>query len=165
MARRIQEEVAGLEFDPVAARRRLRRLRFLSHLNNDFPELKKLALKAIREVERLQKEVQAMERIHGDHRLDEEGNPAGGRTTGGSFHIQWQDGPVGPDGKGRNGAFVEEVLEAALDRLYFLNYAADGKFRCSQNESAIIHVEKALCELGSRTRERRARGVEGTHRR
>ena len=97
-----------------------------------------------------------------DHRLDADGNPAGGTTTGTGISISWQDGPLGR-GSERiepNGAFVEGVIAAALGRL---QYYQDTKFRCRENALAITKLEEALHWCQHRTADREARAVEGTH--
>lgn len=96
------------------------------------------------------------------HRVDADGNPAGGTTTGVGLAVQWQDGPLVIDGERalQNGAFVEALIEAALGRL---NFYQESKFACAQNAQAIACLELALYHLDSRTRSRQARGVEGTH--
>ena len=101
-------------------------------------------------------------RIIQDHRLDNDGNPAGGDTSGRGFTIEWQNGPLAVDGERREptGAFVEDVIAAAIGRLEFYNA---GKFRCRENSLAITHLEEALHWCEHRTRDREARGVEGTH--
>jgi hypothetical protein len=93
---------------------------------------------------------------------DENGNPAGGCTYGTGFAISWQNGPLGrgDERKGPNGAFVEDVITAALKRLEFYQ---DSEFKCLENECAITHLETALEVLKSRTADREARLVEGTH--
>lgn len=97
-----------------------------------------------------------------DHRSDDQGRPAGGTTTGRGFEIQWQDGPLAVDGERSepNGAFVEDVIAAALGRLEYYNST---QFRCRENSLAITKLEEALHWLDHRTRDREARGVEGTH--
>lgn len=102
------------------------------------------------------------QRITSDHRLDGEGRPAGGDTVGLGISIQWQDGPLAFDGVRRepNGAFVEAVIAAAIDRLEF--YQA-GEFRCRENALAITKLEEALHWCNHRTAKREERGVEGTH--
>lgn len=97
--------------------------------------------------------------------VDSDGYPAGGTVRGTGLHIDWQNGPLGT-GEERllpNGAFVEDVLQACLERIRFYQDAADGKFRCRENALAITHIEDALFRLDDRTRQRQARGVEGTH--
>ncbi len=100
--------------------------------------------------------------ISGKHENDSEGNPAGGKTVGMGIEINWQNGPLGRgDGRSEpNGAFVEGVIAAALDRL---QYYQGGKFKCRENALAITKLEEALHWCQHRTAEREARAVEGTH--
>lgn len=100
--------------------------------------------------------------ITSHHDVDENGNPAGGVTTGTGISISWQNGPLAVDGvrKEPNGAFVEGVIAAALDRLQ--HYQAS-KFACRENALAITKLEEALHWCNHRTANREARGVEGTH--
>lgn len=97
------------------------------------------------------------------HHYTEKGMPAGGDTLGKGISIHWQDGPLNVDGARRepNGAFVEGVLQAALGRLE--HYQTSERFRCRENALAITKIEEALHWLDHRTRDREARGVEGTH--
>lgn len=99
-----------------------------------------------------------------EHRTDENYNPAGGTTFGTGFTIEWQDGPLGrgEDRKEPNGAFVEGVILACVDRL---NFYQASRFVCSSNAVAIRHLEAALEELDKRTSDRERRGVEGMHER
>ena len=103
-----------------------------------------------------------LQRVVGKHEVDSDGNPAGGRTRGVGIEIVWQNGPLGrgADRKEPNGAFVEGVIQAALDRLEF--YQA-GKFKCRENALAITKLEEALHWCQHRTRDREIRDVEGTH--
>ena len=100
--------------------------------------------------------------ITGTHVTDDNGNPAGGRTIGKGITIDWQNGPLAVDGvrKDPNGAFVEGVILAALDRL---RYYQAGKWACRENALAITKLEESLHWLQHRTANREARGVEGTH--
>lgn len=100
--------------------------------------------------------------IEGNHFNDENGNPAGGTTTGTGIRITWQNGPLGrgAERKEPNGAFVEGVLQAAADRI---EYYQASKFASSDNQEALDHISKALEALERRTKSREARGVEGTH--
>lgn len=59
-----------------------------------------------------------------------------------------------------NGAFVEDIVAAAIGRLQF--YQAS-KFSCRENALAITHLQEAAHWLDHRTRDRETRGVEGTH--
>jgi len=100
--------------------------------------------------------------VTSNHFNDADGNPAGGATYGTGFAIAWQNGPLGR-GEHReepNGAFVEDIIGAAIDRLQ--HYQAS-KFACEPNATAIIMLEDALGNLRRRTAEREARSVEGTH--
>ena len=103
-----------------------------------------------------------MQEITGKHFNDENGNPAGGITTGVGIEVSWQNGPLGTgvDRKEPNGAFVEGVIAAALDRL---EYYQQGKFKCRENALAITKLEEALHWCMHRTQLRTIRKVEGTH--
>ena len=97
-----------------------------------------------------------------NHFTDPDGNPAGGATYGVGFAIAWQTGPL-VDGDVRqepNGAFVEEIINAAIDRL---EYYQSTKFACRNNQEAIQHLQLAVVALNFRTLDRESRGVEGTH--
>lgn len=104
--------------------------------------------------------------------VDPDQNPAGGFVKGVGLDIQWQDGPLGrgAERKEPNGAFVETVIRAALQRIQFYqNGLSDGKpsgtgkFACRENAIAITKLEEALLWLNSRTQRREAQAVEGTH--
>lgn len=92
---------------------------------------------------------------------DESGNPYGGCTFGTGFTISWQRGPLGRDGERQkpNGAFVEDIISAAKDRIEFYQKS---KFACEENAAAIEHLEAALGFLHQRTMKREYRKVEGT---
>jgi len=81
-----------------------------------------------------------LQAITGAHDVDSEGNPAGGKTEGVGIQIQWQNGPLGrgAERKEPNGAFVEGVIAAALDRLKFYQTASGGRFNCRENALAMI---------------------------
>lgn len=100
--------------------------------------------------------------FHSTHFHDADGNPEGGQTHGTGFAIAWQRGPLGrgDDRKAPNGAFVEDVIDAARDRIEFYQRS---RFACGANARALEHLEAALRELRARTADREARGVEGTH--
>jgi len=101
-------------------------------------------------------------RITENHFSDENGMPAGGTTFGNGFAIGWQNGPLGR-GEERippNGAFVEDVIRAAVGRL---EYYQNSRFKCAENADALVHLRIALECLQSRTAKREARQVEGTH--
>jgi hypothetical protein len=107
--------------------------------------------------------------MYANNLLDDEGNPTGGsvsliRAPFKPFvSITWQNGPRGnADGTldEPNGAFIEDVLWAALQRLEFFN---ETKYRDRSNSIAITHIEQALQALHDRSLERAYRGVEGKH--
>ena len=95
---------------------------------------------------------------------DVNGNPAGGSVKGTGLDIQWQNGPLGRIEDGTriepNGAFVETVISAALQRI---EYYQESKFNCRENAIAITKLEEALLWLNKRTMDREQRKVEGTH--
>lgn len=103
-----------------------------------------------------------MQELRAKNMKDEFGNPTGGKVLGTGIRIVWQDGPLGtgPERKAPNGAFVEGVLQAALQRLEFFQ---ESRFNCPENASAIIKINEALHWLNHRTAKREARKVEGTH--
>lgn len=111
--------------------------------------------------------------IEATNETDTNGNPSGGSVSlvagklGELRHalkIQWQDGPRGQEGTDElsppNGAFIEDVLWAALQRLEFFNQS---KYRDRGNALAITHIEGALQALKDRQLERSYRNVEGKH--
>lgn len=93
---------------------------------------------------------------------DPDGNPYGGFVRGKGINIDWQQGPLGrgEDRKEPNGAFVETVISAALQRI---EYYQSTQFKCRENAIAITKLEEALHWLEARTRNREKRQVEGTH--
>ena len=97
-----------------------------------------------------------------EHWNDADGNPAGGVSSGRGFAISWQNGPLGRDSDRRepNGAFVEDVVQAAIGRIEFYE---QGRFACDDNKVALDNLRAAGRALDRRTRERETRGVEGTH--
>lgn len=97
---------------------------------------------------------------HTNH-CDVGGNPAGGLAKARGIEIVWQDGPL--RGGEPTGAFVETVIQAALERLRFYQKAGEGRFKCRENDLAITHLEEAQHWLFARTADREKRGVEGTH--
>ena len=97
----------------------------------------------------------------------EDGVPSGGMSSGKGILIAWQRGALRELGNGHkvpNGAFVEGVIQAAIDRLEFFQDAAGGKFACVENATAIMLLNTALQSLDARTARRTSEGVEGTHR-
>ena len=90
-------------------------------------------------------------------KTDANGNPTGGKTTGIGLAIEWQEGIMSV---GKNGAFVEDTIQASIDRLNFFNST---KFRCRENSLAITKLEEALHWLNHRTQLRLAQGVEDSY--
>lgn len=95
---------------------------------------------------------------------DKDGNPTGGNVTGKGLNIGWQDGPRGQNADGSlgasNGAFVEDAIWAAVQRLEFFQ---ESKYADPANATAVSHLHSALMALDVRRQERAARGVEGQH--
>jgi hypothetical protein len=95
---------------------------------------------------------------------DPDGNPAGGIVEGVGLKINWQNGALGRTEEGTriepNGAFVETVLSAVIERIKFYQ---NSKFDCKENAVALTHCETALLWLNKRTQDREDRKVEGTH--
>ena len=90
------------------------------------------------------------------------GRPTGGTSSGRGFTISWQNGPLGR-GDARtepNGAFVEDIIAAAIGRIEF--YQTSG-FSCAENAEALDYLRRAAFALDKRTKDREARQVEGTH--
>lgn len=100
--------------------------------------------------------------MNSQHWNDSNGMPAGGTTYGRGFAIGWQNGPLGrgDDRKEPNGAFVEDIIAAAIDRL---TYYQRSQFASDYNARALRGLEEALFALNERTVDRDSRGVEGTH--
>ena len=100
-----------------------------------------------------------------ENKYDTQGSPAGGCVRGVGLSIDWQDGPLGrgEDRKEPNGAFVETVISAVLQRIEHYQVVHSGKFSCDENRDAIVYLEEALKCLNSRTKDREAREVERTH--
>lgn len=71
--------------------------------------------------------------------------------------IQFQNGPIQEFGV--NGISQEALLAVVIDRLRSFQ---SGPYSCRENAIALTHCEDAILWLQKRTRERLARGVEGT---
>ena len=100
--------------------------------------------------------------MNSEHWNDANGAPAGGTTYGRGFAIGWQNGPLGRGGDRTepNGAFVEDIIKAAIDRL---KYYQQSQFASDYNARALIGLEAAIFALNERTADREERDVEGTH--
>ena len=93
---------------------------------------------------------------------NENGRPAGGFVKGVGIEITFQDGPLG-DEDYPSGAFVEHVLEAALQRVQFYQDVEGGRYKCLENEEIITHLELAIAECVKRQNRRGVEGTLGTH--
>lgn len=104
--------------------------------------------------------------------MDDDENPTGGYVSlivekNGEPHnaltINWQDGPRGrEDGTlaDPNGAFVEDVILAAIKRLEFFQ---GSKYESDYNAEAAGHLAQAIEALEKRSNERAQAGTLGKH--
>ena len=94
--------------------------------------------------------------------VDSNGNPAGGYAHGVGMCVSFQDGPRGKTHAGdlapANGAFVEDLLVAARQRLSFFQ---ESRFACDANAECIRHIDYCIETLHNRAKERASRGVLG----
>ena len=106
-----------------------------------------------------------MKPIQSFNLTDDEGLPAGGVHVSPGCTIAWQNGPLGrgEDRQAPNGAFVENVIQAALERIEWYQTVSDGRFACPENALVITHLQEALSALNARTRRREVADIEGTH--
>lgn len=100
-------------------------------------------------------------RLQSEHWEDDNGLPLGGTTSGPGLCIGWQYGPRGQGAlrRAQNGAQVEDVIAAAIDRVHFLQAA----FPCAENELTMQHLDAAYRSEQTRTARRQAQHVEGLH--
>lgn len=75
----------------------------------------------------------------------------------GYFTAMFQNGPI--QEAGVNGISQEALLAIVQDRLEGFQ---SGEFANEDNEAALMHIKCAIAHLHKRTKERMARGVEGT---
>jgi len=73
-------------------------------------------------------------------------------------NIQFQNGPIGETGV--NGVSNEALLAIVADRLKGFQ---SGPYACRENALALTKIQEAMMWLHERTRDRVARGVEGTN--
>lgn len=83
--------------------------------------------------------------------------PTVGNASG--LVIEFQKGPLAETGGVPNGLSNEALLAVVEDRLKGFQC---GPYACRENAIALTHVQDAMHWLHHRTRERLARGVEGT---
>lgn len=81
--------------------------------------------------------------------------PQGPEANG--LDIHFQKGPI--QEAGVNGISGEALIAVVIDRLR--SFQA-GEFSCNENMHALVHATECLMWLQKRTRDRLARGVEGT---
>jgi len=74
--------------------------------------------------------------------------------------VVFQNGPIGADGNGVNGIQMEDLIAICIDRLEGFQ---SGPYAHGYNADALKSLRCALASLQQRTRDRIARGVEGTH--
>lgn len=72
--------------------------------------------------------------------------------------VLFQNGPINEVGV--NGVTQEALLSIVEDRL--LGFQS-GPYACRENAAALTKIQEAMMWLQKRTRDRMARGVEGTH--
>ena len=72
--------------------------------------------------------------------------------------VRFQKGPI--QEAGINGLSNEVLLATVIDRMYGFQ---SGEYKCRENAIALTHLEEAMMWLQKRTRDRVARGVEGTN--
>lgn len=91
--------------------------------------------------------------------FDTENNESRGDSRPwGSTTILFQNGPIKENGV--NGLTHEVLLAIVADRLESFQ---KGPFSCQENAQALAHIKVALAVLHNRTKNRFARGVEGTN--
>ena len=73
-------------------------------------------------------------------------------------NLRFQNGPIASL-KDYNGITNEALLAVLIDRMRGFQ---GGPFKCRENAIALTHLEEALMWLQKRTRDRMARGVEGS---
>jgi hypothetical protein len=73
------------------------------------------------------------------------------------LEIRFQNGPIGEVGV--NGISNEALLAVLIDRMEGFQ---SGSYACAENGAALTNLRHALAMLLKRTKERVARGVEGT---
>ena len=87
-------------------------------------------------------------------------NPSAGahKVEGNALLVLFQNGPIGEAGV--NGVTQEVLLAIVADRLQAFQA---GPYACEENGNALEHIKAAKRWLEERTKNRMARGVEGTH--
>lgn len=83
--------------------------------------------------------------------------PTVGNALG--LRIDFQNGPLQETGNVPNGLSNEALLAIVEDRLVGFQ---SGQFACRENAVALTKLQESMMWLQKRTRDRMARGVEGT---
>ena len=96
--------------------------------------------------------------VYLEHGYTEDGALHGGNAHGYGFSIVWQNGPTGGDRDGRNGAFVEELLAACMERLKAFQVT---RFKHPANAEASRLIGEAIDVLHNRQADRVERAVYG----
>lgn len=76
-----------------------------------------------------------------------------------AYPLHFQEGAIDEVG-GVNGISNEVLVAIVIDRLRGFQ---EGPFKCRDNAIALTDLEGVLMRMQKRTRDRMARGVEGTH--
>jgi len=91
-----------------------------------------------------------MKSFMSEHYITEDKEPVGGYADGIGFTINWQRGLLKFDENKQplpNGAFVFEIVAAAMDRLQFFQQT---KHKSEDNKKAIKYLANALTHLSTR---------------
>ena len=78
-------------------------------------------------------------------------------SLAGTLTVRFQKGPIGEHGV--NGVSNDVLLAIVADRLEGFQ---SGPYACQDNGIALAKIQSAMQDLQTRTKERLARGVEGT---
>lgn len=99
------------------------------------------------------------------------GKEIGGIKVPFGVNIRFQNGPVSTP-ETMNGITNEALVAVVIDRMRGFQFqrkedgtfdeSKRGTYACKENACALTHLEEALMWLQKRTRDRMARGVEGT---
>ena len=90
--------------------------------------------------------------------FDARGNVAGGYVEGVGMHIDWQDGPAGPERR-FTGSTVDDALLGVKHRIESYQLT---KYAHEANALALHHIGEAMAALNGREKERQDAGVIGT---
>ena len=88
-----------------------------------------------------------------------DGEVLGGCSVGKNTAIVWQNGPAGPLRDGVNGVFVEDVIDAVIERLQAYQLT---KYRGRATPRPICWLLRAKDALNARMQQRKEVGTLGT---